>query len=177
MKSKNILYITTLFFVISAFNSPAENTKNQINSDSKTEYLKAEIKLLEKEKINLKNQKKISEAGHNNPYDMIEDFLIAENSRDFDYIFGFFSSYIRRYYGHTRPTYYSLRNLYQKAWKVNSYSKNTLLDIDEINNNVFLVKIQYKWRKYNSTKLNSKQDLLKFVLDEDDRIIEVYSIN
>ena len=49
--------------------------------------------------------------------------------------------------------------------------------IDEINNNVFLVKIQYKWRKYNSTKLNSKQDLLKFVLDEDDRIIEVYSIN
>lgn len=57
MKPNNILYITTLFFVISAFNSPAENTKNQINSDSKTEYLKAEIKLLEQEKINLEDNK------------------------------------------------------------------------------------------------------------------------
>jgi len=175
--------------------------KNELLA-AKQKLFEQENQLVEQEKINLENQKKASEAlaleqaknlanksllhlnrennyeaDYNNPYDMIENFLIAENSRDFDYIFGFFSSNLRRYYGHMRPTYYSLQDLYQKSWNTNSYSKNTLLTIDPINENVFLVRIEYNWRKFNSSKLNSKEDLLKFVLDNDDRIIEVFSIN
>ena len=175
--------------------------KNELLA-AKQKLFEQENQLVEQEKINLENQKKASEAlalekaknlanksllnlnrennneaGYNDAYDMIENFLIAENSRDFDYIFGFFSSNLRRYYGHMRPTYYSLQDLYQKSWNANAYSKNTLLTIDPINENVFLVRIEYNWRKFNSSKLNSKEDLLKFILDNDDRIIEVFSIN
>ena len=47
-----------------------------------------------------------------------------------------------------------------------------------INGNEFIVKINYQWSKNsNPSKVNSKFDNLKFVLDNDNKIIEVSSLN
>jgi hypothetical protein len=68
--------------------------------------------------------------------------------------------------------------LYQKSWSSNSYSKNTVVTIDQIVENEFLVIINYEWERYSDpSKFNSKYDNLKFVLDDNNKIIEVYSIN
>ena len=94
------------------------------------------------------------------------------------YIYSFYSPYLRRYFGLNNPTYSSLQNLYTKSWNSNSFSKNTVVTIDQIVENEFLVRINYEWHRYSSpSKFNSKYDNLKFVLDNENRIIEVYSLN
>ena len=109
---------------------------------------------------------------------VITNFLSAENSRDFSYIYSFYSPSLRRYYGHNNPTYTSLQNVYQKAWNATPYSKNSFINIDRINGNEFFVKINYEWSKNsNPSDVKSKYDNLKFVLDNNNKIIEVSSLN
>ena len=182
----------------------ADHEKELLEADRK--LLESEKKLLELEKINLENSKIASdneakfkennriiknrgvinreyENNTNNDYysdaeSTISDFLSAENSRDFEYIYSFYSPYLRRYFGLNNPTYSSLQNLYTKSWNSNSFSKNTVVTIDQIVENEFLVRINYEWQRYSSpSKFNSKYDNLKFVLDNENRIIEVYSLN
>jgi len=181
-----------------------DHEKELLEADRK--LLESEKKLLELEKINLENSKiasdkeaKFKENNRvvknkevlNREYEnstnidyysdaesTISDFLSAENARDFEYIYSFYSPYLRRYFGLNNPTYTSLQNLYTKSWKSNSYSKNTVVTIDQIVENEFLVRINYEWERYSDpSKFNSKYDNLKFVLDDNNKIIEVYSIN
>jgi len=182
----------------------ADHEKELLEANRK--LLESEKKLLELEKINLENSKIASdkeakfkgnnrvvknkevlnreyENSTNSDYysdaeSTISDFLSAENARDFEYIYSFYSPYLRRYFGLNNPTYTSLQNLYTKSWNSNSYSKNTVVTIDPIIENEFLVRINYEWQRYSDpSKFNSKYDNLKFVLDNDNRIIEVFSIN
>ena len=186
MKSISFLSIITLSLIICSCNPPTK--KNTNDSDSKKELLEAELKLLEREKkileqekINLKNNRVIKnrkDLDNRAAQSIITNFLSAEGSKDFSYIYSFFSPSLRRYYGLNNPTYSSLENVYQKAWNATPYSKNSFISIDPINGNEFIVKINYQWSKNsNPSKVNSKFDNLRFVLDNDNKIIEVSSLN
>ena len=186
MKPISFLSIITLSLIICSCNPPNKN--NSDDSDSKKALLEAEIKLLEREKkileqekINLKNNRVIKnrkDIDNKAAQSIIENFLSAEGSKDFSYIYSFFSPSLRRYYGLNNPTYSSLENVYQKAWIATPYSKNNFISIDRINGNEFFVKIKYDYRKKSNPEiLKSKYDNLKFVLDNNNKIIEVYSLN
>jgi len=207
MKSISFLSIITLFLIISSCNTPTKNNSDDSDSkkallEAELKLLEREKKILEQEKINLENgktpinkppqiiennpvvnhSKDLENSNNNNYYSdaqsAISNFLSAENSRDFSYIYSFYSPSVRRYFGHNNPTYSSLGNMYQKAWNSTPYSKNNLISIDRINGNEFLVKINYQWSKNsNPSQVNSKFDNLKFVLDNDNKIIEVSSFN
>ena len=207
MKSISFLSIITLFLIICSCNTPNKNNSDDSDSkkallEAELKLLEREKKILEQEKINLensktpldeqekliennsviKNRKDLKNSNNNDYYSdaqsIISNFLSAENSRDFSYIYSFYSPSVRRYFGHNNPTYSSLGNMYQKAWNSTPYSKNNLISIDRINGNEFLVKINYQWSKNsNPSQVNSKYDNLKFVLDNDNKIIEVSSFN
>ena len=208
MKSISFLSIITLSLIICSCNPPTKKNTNDSDSkkellEAELKLLEREKKILEQEKINLensktpideqakliednrviKNRKDLDNSTNNNDYysdaqSIISNFLNAENSRDFSYIYSFYSPSVRRYFGHNNPTYSSLGNMYQKAWNSTPYSKNNLISIDRINGNEFLVKINYQWSKNsNPSQVNSKYDNLKFVLDNDNKIIEVSSFN
>ena len=193
---KNFFSKSVLFSIL---NNISDN-KNDL--DSKKKLIEAERRLLEREKKLLEQersnfQSKMNTATESRKADIyippaptrkaeinndakyvISNFLAAENSRDFSYIYSFYSPFLRRYFGHNNPTYSSLSAMYQKAWNSTPYSKNNLISIDQINGNQFLVKINYEWSKNsNPSQVNSKYDNLKFVLDNDNKIIEVSSIN
>ena len=208
MKPISFLSIITLSLIICSCNPLAKKNTNDSDSkkellEAELKLLEREKKILEQEKINLensktpideqakliednrviKNRKDLDNSTNNNDYysdaqSIISNFLNAENSRDFSYIYSFYSPSVRRYFGHNNPTYSSLGNMYQKAWNSTPYSKNNLISIDRINGNEFLVKINYQWSKNsNPSQVNSKYDNLKFVLDNDNKIIEVSSFN
>ena len=207
MKPISFLSIITLFLIISSCNTPTKNNSDDSDSkkallEAELKLLEREKKILEQEKINLKNSKipideqekliennsviknrKDLKNSNNNDYysdaqSAISNFLSAENSRDFSYIYSFYSPSLRRYFGLFSPTYSSLENVYQKAWNATPYSKNSFISIDPINGNEFIVKINYQWSKNsNPSKVNSKFDNLRFVLDNDNKIIEVSSLN
>ncbi len=207
MKSISFLSIITLFLIICSCNTPNKNNSDDSDSkkallEAELKLLEREKKILEQEKINLENSKtpideqakliennrviksrKDLDNSTNNDYysdaqSIISNFLSAENSRDFSYIYSFYSPSLRRYFGLFSPTYSSLENVYQKAWNATPYSKNSFISIDPINGNEFIVKINYQWSKNsNPSKVNSKFDNLKFVLDNDNKIIEVSSLN
>ena len=207
MKPISFLSIITLSLIICSCNPPTKKNTNDSDSkkallEAELKLLEREKKILEQEKINLENgktpinkppqiiennpvvnhSKDLENSNNNNYYSdaqsIISNFLSAENSRDFSYIYSFYSPSVRRYFGHNNPTYSSLGNMYQKAWNSTPYSKNNLISIDRINGNEFLVKINYQWSKNsNPSQVNSKYDNLKFVLDNDNKIIEVSSFN
>ena len=207
MKPISFLSIITLSLIICSCNPPTKKNTNDSDSkkellEAELKLLEREKKILEQEKINLensktpideqakliednrviKNRKDLDNSTNNDYYSdaqsIISNFLNAENSRDFSYIYSFYSPSVRRYFGHNNPTYSSLGNMYQKAWNSTPYSKNNLISIDRINGNEFLVKINYQWSKNsNPSQVNSKYDNLKFVLDNDNKIIEVSSFN
>ena len=207
MKPISFLSIITLSLIICSCNPPTKKNTNDSDSkkellEAELKLLEREKKILEQENINLensktpideqakliednrviKNRKDLDNSTNNDYYSdaqsIISNFLNAENSRDFSYIYSFYSPSVRRYFGHNNPTYSSLGNMYQKAWNSTPYSKNNLISIDRINGNEFLVKINYQWSKNsNPSQVNSKYDNLKFVLDNDNKIIEVSSFN
>lgn len=207
MKSISFLSIITLSLIICSCNPPNKNNSDDSDSkkallEAELKLLEREKKILEQEKINLENgktpinkppqiiennpvvnhSKDLDNSNNNNYYSdaqsAISNFLSAENSRDFSYIYSFYSPSLRRYYGHNNPTYTSLQNVYQKAWNATPYSKNSFINIDRINGNEFFVKINYEWSKNsNPSEVKSKYDNLKFVLDNNNKIIEVSSLN
>ena len=207
MKSISFLSIITLSLIICSCNPPTKKNTNDSDSkkallEAELKLLEREKKILEQEKINLENgktpinkppqiiennpvvnhSKDLENSNNNNYYSdaqsAISNFLSAENSRDFSYIYSFYSPSLRRYFGLFSPTYSSLENVYQKAWNATPYSKNSFISIDPINGNEFIVKINYQWSKNsNPSKVNSKFDNLRFVLDNDNKIIEVSSFN
>ena len=208
MKPISFLSIITLSLIICSCNPPTKKNTNDSDSkkellEAELKLLEREKKILEQEKINLensktpideqakliednrviKNRKDLDNSTNNNDYysdaqSAISNFLSAENSRDFSYIYSFYSPSLRRYFGLFSPTYSSLENVYQKAWIATPYSKNNFISIDRINGNEFFVKIKYDYRKKSKPKiLESKYDNLKFVLDNNNKIIEVYSLN
>jgi len=207
MKSISFLSIITLSLIICSCNPPNKNNSDDSDSkkallEAELKLLEREKKILEQEKINLENgktpinkppqiiennpvvnhSKDLDNSNNNNYYSdaqsAISNFLSAENSRDFSYIYSFYSPSLRRYFGLFSPTYSSLENVYQKAWNATPYSKNSFISIDPINGNEFIVKINYQWSKNsNPSKVNSKFDNLRFVLDNDNKIIEVSSLN
>ena len=207
MKPISFLSIITLSLIICSCNPPNKNNSDDSDSkkallEAELKLLEREKKILEQEKINLensktpideqakliednrviKNRKDLDNSTNNDYYSdaqsAISNFLSAENARDFSYIYSFYSPSLRRYFDLFSPTYSSLENVYQKAWNATPYSKNSFISIDPINGHEFIVKINYQWSKNsNPSKVNSKFDNLKFVLDNDNKIIEVSSLN
>jgi hypothetical protein len=140
MKSISFLSIITLFLIICSCNTPNKNNSDDSDSkkallEAELKLLEREKKILEQEKINLENgktpinkppqiiennpvvnhSKDLENSNNNNYYSdaqsAISNFLSAENSRDFSYIYSFYSPSLRRYFGLFSPTYSRMENV------------------------------------------------------------------
>jgi S1-C subfamily serine protease len=112
------------------------DNSNNVTSDYNNSKSNKVTYRIEKEKTNYENT--------------IRDFLKAEENRDFDKIYSFFSPKLSRYYDINNPNYSKLKNRYEYLWGFVSNSRNYINSIDKINEYTYDLNTNYKY--YNERK-------------------------
>lgn len=127
----------------------------------------------------LKNTRVINSTTFNGKeyyYDVIIAFLKAEDNRDFDLIYSFFSPQLKRYYHLNDPDYSKLRESYETAWSFTSNPKNQIEEIEDVDEYTYDVLTTFSF--YNQKKKEEQNVISKvrFIFDRDGKIIETYNI-
>ncbi|MEZ4840654.1 MAG: hypothetical protein R2821_03865 [Flavobacteriaceae bacterium] len=129
----------------------------------------------------LPNEKKINNVTASD-YDIsfssaekiITAFLAAEESRDIYKILEFYSITPKRYYRWHYPTKEDVKNQYFLAWDKTSKSINNIKSIIKVSNNVYDLETEFVFTDKKGNK-KSIDSIVRFVFDEDFKIIEVYN--
>src|SRR5690606_27786282 len=107
----------------------------------------------------------------------IRDFLKAEEKRDFDAIYGFLSPKFNRYYDITDPSYSKLKNRYEYLWGFTSNSKNYIKSSDKINDYTYDLNTRYTYYNHRKGREFSVNSTVRFLFDENGKIVETYGID
>jgi len=109
--------------------------------------------------------------------DKIRNFILAEDSRDFDKIYSYYSPKLKRYWQTKNPTYSKLKKQYINAWKSTSYSKNDIDRIVRINSNTYDLYTRYEFYRIKLGKTFTVNSRIRFIFDNKAKISEVYKVN
>ena len=107
----------------------------------------------------------------------LKQFLQAEDNRDFDKIYSFFAPNMKRYWSFEYPSYDKLRKEYLASWNRSQYSRNNIQQIEKITDLSFNVYIDFEFLQYNHENEKHVNSELRFVFDENGKIMEMYGIN
>lgn len=107
----------------------------------------------------------------------LKKLLEAENKRDFDVIKTFYSGDLERYWNSRNLNFEKLNNQYKKAWKISSNSKNNILDINKIDDNILHVTTEFSFTNAKTNKTITLINLDKYVFNTYGLITQVYNIN
>lgn len=106
----------------------------------------------------------------------IRDFLKAEEERDFDKIFSFFSPNLSRYYNILNPTYSRLQKKYSIVWSITSNARNNILSIHKINDYTYDLITDFSYYHIRRHKDEKVKTTVRFLFDKYGKIIETYNI-
>ncbi|RXK88167.1 serine protease [Chlorobaculum sp. 24CR] len=106
----------------------------------------------------------------------IRGFVVAEDSRDFDQIYGYFSDNLLRYWDMSKPSYDDLLKSYQFVWRKTSQSRNIITDIRKITDRTFDLYTEYEYYDLTKQKTISKSSRVRFHFDGSGKIDEVYGV-
>ena len=109
--------------------------------------------------------------------DRIRDFVAAEEERDFDLIYAFFSSSMSRYYDIQDPSYKTLKDRYEYLWNITSNARNDIQDITKINDYVYNMKTSFTYFNKRKQEELQVQSVVRFMFDEDGKMVEVYALD
>lgn len=108
--------------------------------------------------------------------DRIRDFADAEEERDFDLIYSFFSPSPSRYYDIDNPTYTKLKNRYEYLWNITSNAKNNIKEITKINDYVYDMKTLFTYFNKRKQKELEVQSTVRFMFDKEGKMVEIYAL-
>jgi len=119
---------------------------------------------------------RIEENLHFDAESIISNFLLAEDNRDFEQIFSFYSSNLKRYWDFKYPSKSKLNKEYIASWNRTSYSRNTVQNIVKIDDFTFDFYIDFEFLQYNHENAQNVQSVIRFVLDKDGKIVELFGV-
>lgn len=106
----------------------------------------------------------------------IRGFVAAEDSRDFDRLYSFFSDNLMRYWDIPNPTSDDLLNRYQYVWDKTSQSRNIITDIRKITDRTFDLYTEYEYFDLRRKRTVSKSSRVRYHFDGSGKIDEVYGV-
>ncbi len=106
----------------------------------------------------------------------IRGFVAAEDSRNFDRLYSFFSDNLMRYWDLSNPTYDDLLNRYQYVWGKTSQSRNIITDIRKITDRTFDLYTEYEYYDLRRERTISKSSRVRYHFDGSGKIDEVYGV-
>jgi|GEM_PF-1367110 len=106
---------------------------------------------------------------------VIRDLISAEDERDFDLIYSFYSSNLRRYWDVNYPTKDELRERYYHSWKTLQSSRNEIVRIDLVDLQTYDLHTTFKYVTKNDD-YRSVNSIVRFVFDDNGKIVECYGL-
>lgn len=107
--------------------------------------------------------------------ELIRAFLHSEDSRDINTILEFFAPTIQNYWSRINPTVSQMRDSYSNAWEKSSHTKNNVNSITELSANTYDVDLTFDKIQAGNKGVESINSVVRFVFDEDGKIIELKS--
>lgn len=164
-----------------------EEWKQATDLDSKEAYEKYLISnsngkyiSIAAEKISeIENNKDVTSIGGDEVdySEKIRMFIHTEDKRDFDEVYSYYSTNLKRYWSMRNPTYSNLRKQYEGAWNSTSYSKNHIDKIVRINANTYDLYTRFEYFRIKNGITKTTDSQLRFVFDSNGKISELYQIN
>jgi hypothetical protein len=116
------------------------------------------------------NTMPLSETDNQN-INSIKQLIIAEEDRDFDKIYSYYSPSIEKYWDINYPTREELQTRYTKVWQRSSNPKHTNVEVQKIAENKYVASGLYEFFqvKTNSTKIISFKNM--FAFDENGKVV------
>ena len=108
--------------------------------------------------------------------DIIRKALKAEEQRNFDEIYSYYSPYMRRYWDIYYPDYKTLKKSYEYVWDFTSYSYNEVNKIVRVNTNTFDLYTQFTYFDNNKLQSFKTKSIIRYVFDNNGKIKEIYGI-
>lgn len=105
---------------------------------------------------------------------IIREFISAEDANDFEKIYGYFSSNLKRYYDLNNPSYSDLKKRYEYLWDVSSERKNNINRIDKLSDSVYDLYTSFSYYSNKQQRTISQLSKVRFVFDNEGKIIETY---
>lgn len=105
----------------------------------------------------------------------VRRFIEAEDSRDFDEIYSYFSPSMSRYYDLQNPTYSKLKEKYEYIWGITSNASNDIQQIVKINDYVYDAKTRYSYYHNRKQENFQVESTVRFMFDKEGKLIELYS--
>ncbi len=107
---------------------------------------------------------------------IIHDFLQAEENRDFEIIYSYFSPKFSRYYDINTPNYSKIKNRYEHFWSFISNARNTIKSIDKINDYTYDLYTNFQYYHLKKETEFSVDSRVRFLFDSNGKIVEVYGV-
>ena len=107
----------------------------------------------------------------------IRQLIIAEDKRDFDLIYSFYSPNMKKYWFMNNPSYNSLKTQYEKIWSITSDSKNKIKEIVKLGDNIYYLYNDFSYYHIKKGKYLKVSSTVRFVFDKNGKIIEVEGID
>ena len=110
---------------------------------------------------------------------VIENFLKAEDNRKIDNISTFYANTVARYWDVYNPTHKQITDSYEKVWKSITYSKNEVLEMNNIDDagKIWDVSINFKFKTAKKPDVQSKKTKVRIELNDDSEIVKIFGIN
>jgi hypothetical protein len=112
------------------------------------------------------------------PYygDIIRDYLKAEDSRDFDAVYKFFSPNLEKYWNLSQPSYETLKKAYERSWSSTLNSSNHILKTETVSENIYNVEVEYTFTLKKTYETKTTHSKIRFEFDKDGKITATYGI-
>ena len=107
----------------------------------------------------------------------IRMFINTEDERDFDEVYSYYSTNLKRYWSMKNPSYSKLKVQYEGAWNSTSHSKNHIDKIVRIDANTYDLYTRFKYFRIKNGITKTTDSQLRFVFDNNGKISELYKIN
>ena len=181
--TKRLIFGSSILLIVVVVGLIFMNLENESSSESIEEIPVESLPQSESQNVDsevINNQPEEENSENSIQFDaasIISNFLQAEDNRDFDQIFSFYSTDLKRYWTFKYPSYSKLKKEYTSSWNRTIYSKNTIQDIVKINDFTFDVNIDFEFLQYNHENSKNVNSVLRFVLDQNGKISELFGVN
>ncbi len=108
----------------------------------------------------------------------IRGFVTAENERDFEKIYNYFSdSQIKRYWDLKYPTKIDLREQYDRSWSYTSNAKNKIISINRLDEYTYVYKTIFGYLENKSGNWYRVESEIRIQFNSQGKIIDITSIS
>lgn len=106
----------------------------------------------------------------------IQQLLAAEDAQQLETILSLYAPYMERYWDIKYPTQDQLIKRYEDSWQKIADARNEILDIRKMAPNTYDVDIRYSFYQISKETNKTLDNTLRFVLNEDHQITQVYKL-